>query len=448
MCSAPPLLVSGVEQDGLLQGHTTLFQANCVPVSDLGFSVAYKYQAPASGWLTLELASEGDLALSAHKGQCLPQGYSYCKNTVGAGGTETLVVPVVQGETWYTVVTTTNKNPSKEFKIRATFEPEVCGDGKVSPGEECDDGNALDGDDCSADCKNDSCNNAPALEDKLITGKEQAPSPSIVNGELQGGPSLLQASCSKLGVTTGEKIHAFRAANPGRLEVSVVPQTPGMDLILSVRSSCAPQGELNCTDATQAGGAERLSLPAEAGQPFYFVVEGADPSMQGAYELRAQTLPVACGDGLLVKSVEQCDPNAGEKQCSASCTRLADDGDAKGSAVTKFPASGVALGRIFPGGDADQFSVEVPPKGLRLTVTDPTDNKDCANQRIDSQLEVFDTEGLLVAFNDDPSPGATAEGYCSEVILSKPGIYTVRVRSSQRSAPIQVFSYRLVASPL
>jgi hypothetical protein len=180
------------------------------------------------------------------------------------------------------------------------------------------------------------------------------------------------------------------------------------------------------------------------------VVEGADPSVQGGYELRAQTLPVSCGDGLLVRSVEQCDPNAEEKNCADGCTRLSSDGDSSGStAVAKFPASGSALGRIFPEGDADTFSIEVPPgKGLRLTVADPTTAPDCADGRLDSQLEVFNAEGLLVAFNDDPSPNASAQGYCSEVLLPSAGTYTVRVRASQRSAPAQVFSYRLVATPL
>jgi cysteine-rich repeat protein len=450
MCLAPPTLESGQDRGGSLQGHTTLFQANCVAVADLGPSLAYQYKAPAAGWLTLELVSQGDLALSAHKGSCQNTGYSYCKNVVGAGGTETLVVEVAQGESWFAVVTAAKKNQPKSFVIRATFEAQVCGDGKVSPGEQCDDGNTLDGDGCSADCKNDSCDNAPALEDKLVTGKGQTPSPTVTNGEFTAGVSLLQASCSKLGVTTPERIHSFRAANPGRLEVSVVPKNPGDDLILSVRSSCAPQGELSCADAAQAGGAERLSLPAEAGQPFYFVVEGADPSAQGGYELRAQTLPVSCGDGLLVRSVEQCDPNAEEKNCADGCTRLPDDGDSSGSAaVAKFPASGSALGRIFPEGDADTFSIEVGPgEKMRLTVTDPTAAPDCADRRLDSQIEVFDAEGLLVAFNDDPSPGASAKGYCSEVLLPSAGTYTVRVRASQRSAPAQVFSYRLLATPL
>jgi cysteine-rich repeat protein len=331
MCLAPPTLESGQERGGSLQGHTTIFQATCVAVGDLGASLAYQFKAPAAGWLTLELASEGDLALSAHKGSCKAPDYSYCKNVIGAGGTETLVVEVAKEETWFAVVTAAKKNQPKGFVIRATFEAQVCGDGKVSPGEQCDDGNTVDNDGCSADCKNDSCENAPALEDKLVTSKGQTPAPAVASGQLTAGTSLLQASCSKLGVTTPERIHAFRAANPGRLEVSVVPKTPGEDLILSVRSSCAPQGELSCADAVQAGGTERLSLPAEAGQPFYFVVEGADPSAQGDYELRAQTLPVSCGDGLLVRSVEQCDPNAEEKNCADGCTRLPQDGDSSGS---------------------------------------------------------------------------------------------------------------------
>jgi cysteine-rich repeat protein len=427
-----------------------VFQANCVPVAQLGSSVAYRFDAPGDGWLSLSLSSEGDLALSAHKGECKGGGYSFCRNVVGAGGTEALVVEVKKGEPWFVVLTEGTKSQPKTFTLQATFEAPVCGDGKLSNGEQCDDGNVFDGDGCSADCKNDSCDNAPALEDKLVTTQGQAPAPTVVSGTLASGVSSLQASCSKLGVASLEKVHAFRAANPGRLEVSVVPTTPGDDLILSVRSSCAPQGELSCADATQGGGPERLSLPAEAGQPFYFVIEGSDAAVQGGYELRAQTLPVACGDKILVKSVEQCDVNADEKNCAEGCTRLPDDGDSTGSsAVAKFPASGAAVGRIFPAGDTDIFALEIlPGQKLRLSVMDPTLAPDCAGGRLDSQLELFDGEGALVAFNDDAPASAATKGYCSELVLDTPGFYTVRVRSSQHSSPAQVFSYKLVAAPL
>jgi hypothetical protein len=150
-----------------------------------------------------------------------------------------------------------------------------------------------------------------------------------------------------------------------------------------------------------------------------------------------------------VKSVEQCDVNADEKNCAEGCTRLPDDGDSTGSsAVAKFPPSGAAVGRIFPAGDADIFALEIlPDQKLRLSVVDPTLAPDCADGRLDSQLELFDGEGALVAFNDDAPASAATKGYCSELVLDKPGFYTVRVRSSQHSSPAQVFSYKLVAAP-
>jgi cysteine-rich repeat protein len=265
MCFDPPSLELGPGKPGSLQGHTSVFQANCVPVAQLGFSVAYRFDAPGDGWLSLSLSSEGDLALSAHKGECKGGGYSFCRNVVGAGGTEALVVEVKKGEPWFVVLTEGTKSQPKTFTLQATFETPVCGDGKLSNGEQCDDGNVLDGDGCSADCKNDSCDNAPALEDKLVSTLGQAPAPTVVSGTLAGGVSSLQASCSKLGVASPERVHAFRAANPGRLEVSVVPTTPGEDLILSVRSSCAPQGELSCADATQGGGPGAPQPPGGGG---------------------------------------------------------------------------------------------------------------------------------------------------------------------------------------
>jgi hypothetical protein len=250
------------------------------------------------------------------------------------------------------------------------------------------------------------------------------------------------ASCAKLGTEGPEKIYAFRAAHTGRLEASL--DSKAADMLLAVYTSCDGAAELSCSDLQFAAGQERVSLEAQAGQQFYLVVKGATQADTGAFQLRAQTLPVFCGDGIVTRSVEQCDPQSEEKNCEGVCTRLATEGDSAGAgAVAKMPASGEALGRIFPAGDTDRFQLQVlPGKPVNLQVQDPTIAADCQQGRLDSQLEVFDSSGLLIAFNDD----AEGKGTCSGLTLSTPGTYLVHVRASQRAAPVQVFSYKLVAA--
>ncbi|MCU0655965.1 MAG: pre-peptidase C-terminal domain-containing protein [Polyangiaceae bacterium] len=440
LCGSPGVLQMG-SQVGSLAGHQGVFGALCVPSASLGKSVAYQFIPAQDGWLTVALKSDGDMALSAHQGACVPSGYSYCRNEVGVGGTEKLTIEVKEGTPVFVLVSSADKSTSATFSLTSQFEAPVCGDGRVSQGEKCDDGNTVGNDGCSADCQVDACDGAESLEDPPVLGKV-AKDPAEVEGNLAASKPLLGASCAKLGVEGPEKIYAFRAAHTGRLEASLTPATA--DMLLAVYTSCEDSSELSCSDMTFVAGQERVSLEAKAGQQFYLAVKGATQEDEGAFVLRAQTLPVFCGDGIVARSVEQCDPQSEEKNCEGACTRLATEGDAAGvGAVAKMPASGVALGRIFPAGDTDRFQLQVlPGKPVSLQIQDPTVATDCAQGRLDSQLEVFDSSGLLVAFNDD----AKGKGTCSGLTLSTPGTYLVHVRASQRAAPVQVFSYRLVVA--
>lgn len=440
LCGSPGVLQIG-SQVGSLAGHQGAFGALCVPSASLGKSVAYEFIPVQDGWLTVALKSDGDMALSAHQGSCVPSGYSYCRNEVGVGGTEQLTIEVKRDIPVFVLVSSADKSTSATFSLSSKFEAPVCGDGRVSQGEKCDDGNTVGNDGCSADCQVDACEGATTLEDPPVLGKI-TPAPASTKDTLPEGKPLVGASCAKLGTEGPEKIYAFRAAHTGRLEASLDPKDK--DMLLAVYTSCEDSSELSCSDMQLVAGQERVSLEAKAGQQFYLAVKGVTQEDKGDFVLRAQTLPVFCGDGIVARSVEQCDPQSEEKNCEGACTRLATEGDAAGvGAVAKMPASGVALGRIFPAGDTDRFQLQVlPGKPVSLKIQDPTVATDCAQGRLDSQLEVFDSSGLLVAFNDD----AEGKGTCSGLTLSTPGTYLIHVRASQRAAPVQVFSYRLVVA--
>lgn len=445
MCLAPPELWGS--QVGSLEGHSSEFKPSCAPSSKVGSSIAYRYTAPESGWLRLKLSSPDDMVLSVFRGPCASGSYAYCSNTTGVGGSEQLSIEVKQGEDWFVVVTAAKKNGAV-FSLTSELDVPVCGDGKKSDNEKCDDGNVFDDDGCSSDCQINACESAGTLSDLAVEQYSQVPAVEFASGKLVGSGSPLQSSCVQPGSSSAEQIHSIRAANPGRLEVQLTPKSAELDLVLSAWSSCALGAELQCVDGAQGGGVERLSLPAEAGQTFYLFVEGYSSQDQGDYEIRAQTLPVACGDGIVVKSVEQCDPkdDENEKSCSDQCIRVIAQNNSLGpGVVAKVPAldaqgQAQVWGEIFPAGDADLFAVTVPDgKSLRVSTGNPTQETDCTDLRLDSQLEALDSSGNLVAFNDDDAKN----GYCSTLTLAQPGNYTIRVRSSVRSAPAQVFSYQL-----
>ncbi len=444
---AQPLGSNQTCREFLLVGRPVGKQPACALQPKVGPSMGFSFLASSTGWARFTVTpTQGDVIVSATTAGCdqvtAVSKTGVCRNEVGAGGAETVLVPVTVGQVVSLLVTgATAQDASARFDVRTELLLPECGNGLLDEGEVCDDGKASKA--CGPTCTSFlGCQDASALADASGTSLE----PTVASATLGDGTGASLSSCVTVGAAVHRTIYALRAANTGQLEARLA-SPGGSDLALSVRRTCESSQELACSDRQgEASGAteERLSLPATAGETYYLVVEGYGESA-ASYELSARTLPVVCGDGIVVPSVEQCDPGGVtvDTTCEKTCTRASAAGDDAKAPVVLTTGKPVEA-RILPAGDVDEYMVTAEGP-VTVSVAD-VNTTDCAAGKLDSQLTVLNLQGQVVAFNDDAETGGSVQGYCSEVTLPK-GSYRVRVRSSEASAPSQVFSYRvLVAS--
>lgn len=449
-CHAPTKLTLTAQQPtltltALLAGHADTFAPNCVLASETGPDLGYAITAEKAGVLTVSVASLQDIALSLRKDCGGPQADVQCRNQTGAGGAESLVVPVKQGETWFVVVGGAEPGGAT-FDLTASLTSPECGDGVVDAAEDCDDGNQLDDDGCSAKCKLTLCDlNAETIDDGLA---------GTLAGSTSGGTSLLQPSCSKLSSPAKEKVFSLRAAHTGRL-VATLRSAQNADLNLSVRTSCASsQGEVACADGSpgQAGAVERVSLPSVEGQTFYLVVDGYESAQEGAFELFARTYPLLCGDDR-VGPTEQCEKSL-SGGCGTDCTFDLPPGvpaetEGNNSPAEATPLQGEIVGKISPSGDTDWYRVTLGAPGSLKASIDDNGKGGCAaggdlEGGLDSELRLYAADGVALLASSDNAPG---RGLCSQIDAGlAAGTYYLQVRASTSGSPEQVFSYKLTAT--
>jgi cysteine-rich repeat protein len=141
-CAGRPVLADPASVAGSTAGHADTY-ASC---SVAGGEVVYEVQAAQTGMLDVTVTSAADLGVAVLTG-CL-SGELGCVDQQGAGGDESLSVPVTAGQTVYVLV----DGPAGAFTLDVGSRPIVCGDGLLEGTESCDDGNVVDGDGCTSGC--------------------------------------------------------------------------------------------------------------------------------------------------------------------------------------------------------------------------------------------------------------------------------------------------------
>jgi len=106
-----------------------------------------------------------------------------------------------------------------------------------------------------------------------------------------------------------------------------------------------------------------------------------------------------------------------------------DAGDLPG--IAQVPAGGGALttitGLIGAGGDADMFLIHIDNPGIFQAKTWP-------GTSIDTQLWLFDANGIGVSFNDDDPGGAGLQSTITGAFVPGPGDYYLAVSTYDRDA--------------
>lgn len=195
-------------------------------------------------------------------------------------------------------------------------------------------------------------------------------------------------------------------------------------------------GVNNCPliDAATDTGARDLA----PGRYYLVVEESGQNATIASYELRVVLTPIACGNGILERSAEQCEdsnvtPGDG---CSATCRIEAD--------ATFSGTGGTATGAISPAGDSDYFAVTVTA-GQYLSAFTSDGGAGCPG---DTTLELYGTDATTLLGSDDDD----GNGSCSDISPIRDlwaralpaGTYYLRVRGY--NATTVITSYTLTVS--
>lgn len=289
--------------------------------------------------------------------------------------------------------------------------------------ESCTDGRDNDGDG-QVDCADADC--AEGCQDACLAPVPLDP-PEVVSGDNFGKPSITGASCSAAAGSGPEVIYAVTATQTGVLDVTL---SSAQLLTLSVRTDCA---EVSSEQA--CGFAQLSSVPVSPGQSLFIVVEGAEPSDVGTFELAVTERAISCGD--FRRDVgEGCDDGNSDDGdgCDELCN-VEDSGDEPNGNRTladDFEAPAF-YGQMGGANDIDFIRFEVSA-GTSSVIVQTSDFGDgaCASNSADTVLSIRDAEGSELASDDDGG-----DGRCSEVVLDdpEPGEYYAVVRVAPSALP-------------
>lgn len=416
-----------IPDPGEIEGDTTGLpdgvQSNCEQ-SGAG-EIAYHFVAEQTGILHVELDSVADLGLYARTDCGSLATEIACSDNEAAGAKESLDVDVEAGQGVYIFVDGYFGGEAGPFTLKARSAVPGCGDGIVFGDEECDppDGVSCDGmckvlpekcddgvdndHDDLTDCEDMSCIGDPACDFTTFCAAATPLTATTTIGTTVGASAHFSGSCD-LGLGSPEKLYTYTPTQSGVLALTL---TSSADLGIHARSTCDLQPtEVGCVDAVTAGVAEHLSLPVAPGHPLTIFIDGHDGA-SGSYSLQSVLTPFT-----------EIEPNDSRPQAN--------------SYVEPFSAS------VYPSYDADWIKVTVNGANTTLTAeVQDVGNGDCANQIIDSQIELLATDGVTqLAFNDDF--GTT---YCSKATKAglAPGVYYLKVGASVQYAPSLTFIYKL-----
>ena len=424
-CTSPTALADPATVQGDTTGGPTFLVSTCQPYANNGPERVYELVAAHTGVLDLELDATADLRLEVRTACGDPASAIGCKDTAVGGQPETLTVPVVQGQSYFVIVSSFNVAQFGPYQLSAATRTPICGDGHTDPPEQCDDGNTTAGDGCDATC-----------HIELVT----CANPVVIADPSQGvhtavGQADSVTSCAPVGDL--DMVFEVTAAQTGVLEASITGNGT-----IAMQATCGG-GDLVCA----AAGVLPLKTPVSAGDTVYIIVSRSTFDLT-PFTLDVASRPIVCGDGQ-IDPPEQCDdgntiPNDG---CSPTCTIEGITETEPNDTAAQADAYSSPWGGIITSHDNDFVSVVVPGPSSTLTATvlaGPTTA--CAPPaagHIDSELEILAPNGTTqLAFNDDID---VPTNWCSSATATNlaAGTYYVRVAASQQYCQACTFDYHL-----
>jgi cysteine-rich repeat protein len=295
----------------------------------------------------------------------------------------------------------------------------VCGDGIVAGMELCDDGNATSGDGCNVFCKKEPgwvCNNAM---------------PSFCNTVCGDGYPAGPETCDDGNLNAGDGCSSTCLAEHGYLcfNIPSVCSTVCGDGVIGGAEQC-DDGNSNSADGCSA------TCVSEVG----FTCMGEPSTCDGI-----------CGDGIVIGSEGCDDGNLTDGDCCSAtcgaengCEIELNDETLSANDYAAIAINGVLKGFVKPGTDVDYyvFSINVPANATGAITAATLDGfvaSSCANNTLDSAINIYDQNANPLANDNDSGPGlcsvATAAGL-------QTGDYFIEVKSGKAAGPTP-FDYTL-----
>lgn len=313
--------------------------------------------------------------------------------------------------------------------------------------EHCADGYDNDGDG-DADCGDTDCNGfcTEACSEPILLE-----TPAHVQGDTTGKPNSHSVGC--LPSSGPEVVYAVQTTQPGVLEARL---GSARAVAVELRSNCDESTGARCVLAASSP----LPTPAEntsgrgakasvgANETWFVVVDSVEASSGGRYELQVTARPLECGDGHHDPG-EACDDGntANADGCSAACLVETDETEPNDNPESASPMAALSepfFAAIDDRDDRDVVAVELSPgAGVQwLSVRANTFDLGggaCTQGVADTELQLIDTAGEVLAFDQD-----SGEGRCSQLELPalRGGTYYLVV-SRQPGLSDDSFPYQL-----
>lgn len=370
----------------------------------------FSFEAGASGFVTFTLSSATDQGIFVRSTCDDGDTELACVDGVEGGMDETAGVFVEEGETYFVVVDGYEAGVEGPFSLSAgAIESEAgsCMDATDNNGDgflfDCHDPTCFDDSGC-ADAQGTECSDSrPAL----TPGTPQ-------DGDTSDGTALFGTYDPTCSAMSGGMTQLFAYAPTGESVLLGLTLDSATDQGFFMRTACADVStQVACRDAVLGNETEFLTVLAEDGVDYTVFVSAYEGGEEGAYTLTSTTFPYG-----------ETEPN--------------DQFDVADS------VEGGEYCHLTEAEDVDWFAFSLTSAADVTVFSDDVQDGDCAESRIDTEIELFESDGTTsIAFNDDlDEPNSN---YCSSLEATNlpAGDYLVRVQSSEMYCPNCTFGYRL-----
>jgi hypothetical protein len=400
-CIMPGVLGLGDTINGDTSNGADNLSGSCQNGTDN--EIVYSFAASATGTLTVSITSDADLGIYVHTVCDDTDSVIACADAdLGPAFTETVTFAVTSGETYFIIVDGYDVGEAGPFTL--TMPASIAEEGSCSDGT---DGNANG----LVDCEDSAC-----LTDATCTTAFTAAcaaatplTPNVAqNGDTAGGTTLFAGSCTGFDLAP-ERLYSYL---PAAQQVMFTTLASATDQGVYVRTACAdPTTQTACADDNAGGTDEIIGHQLVAGAaPLTLLVDGFGSGNEGPYTLTVETA-----------NTTETEPN--DSTAAANTFVLGHVG------YTTFT-------------DNDYIAITLAVAGDLTVSTTDVFAGDCAGTRIDTEIELLDTNGTTqLQFNDDIDE--QNNNYCSEVTATAlpAGTYYVRVSASQMFCSGQQFSW-------